>query len=321
MDLLKQIIKMKAMNIKKVITIVAVLLLTVSIKAQQDPQYTQYMYNMNIVNPAYAGSLDYLSVNFLARSQWVGIDGAPKTLTLGIHSPVGRRVGLGLSVIVDKLGPVQEQNLYGDFSYTLPVSEKGKLAFGLKAGFTFFKADLNAIVPYLTEANDALFIDNNINKALPNFGVGAFYYTDKFYVGLSIPNLLETLHFERSGGQVTKATEVKHYFLTSGYVFKLTNNIKFKPSTMVKVVSGAPLSIDVSGNFLFNDKFEIGLSHRLNESVSALINIRAKDNLRIGYAYDYTITDLGAFNSGSHEVFLLFNFDFEKDNIKSPRFF
>jgi len=309
------------MNIKKVITIVAVLLLTVSVKAQQDPQYTQYMYNMNIVNPGYAGSLDYLSVNFLARTQWVGIDGAPKTITLGVHSPVGKRVGLGLSLIADKLGPVEEQNLYGDFSYTLQLSERGKLALGLKAGVTLFKADLNSLVSYLTEANDPLFIDHNINKALPNFGVGAFYYTDRFYIGLSIPNLLETLHFERSGGQLTKAVESKHYFLTSGYVFKLTETIKFKPSTMIKIANNTPLSVDVSANFLFNDRFEFGLSHRLNESVSTLINFRARENLRIGYAYDYTLTHLGRFNSGTHEVFLLFNFDFERDKIKSPRFF
>ena len=304
---------------KKIITIIAVILFTVSAKAQQDSQYTQYMYNMNIINPAYAGSYDALTLNFLARTQWVGIDGAPKTLTLGAHSPVGKNVGLGLSVIVDKLGPVQEQNLYGDFSYTLKVSENAKLALGIKAGFTFF----NICLPCLetTDDNDNAFINQNANRILPNIGAGVFYYTDKFYAGVSIPNLLETFHFEKEGGQVTKASERKHFFLTSGYVFDLDEEIKLKPSVMVKAAEGAPLSIDFSGNVLFSEKFELGLSYRLDESVSALVNVRARKNLRIGYAYDYTLTNLGNFNSGTHEIFLLFNFDFERNKIKSPRFF
>ena len=319
MDLFKQIIKMKAINIKRITVIVAFVLFTVSVKAQQDPQYTQYMYNMNIVNPAYAGSYDALSLNFLARSQWVGIDGAPQTLTFGAHSPVGKNVGLGLSIIVDKIGPVEEQNLYGDFSYTLKISEEANLALGLKAGFTFF----NICVPCLktTDPDDDAFINENANKVLPNVGFGAFYYTKKFYAGLSIPNLLQTFHFEKDGGQITRAGERKHFFLTSGYVFDLNEDIKLKPSMMVKAAEGAPLSVDFSGNVLFSEKFELGLSYRLDESVSALINVRARKNLRIGYAYDYTLTNLGNFNSGSHEIFVLFNFDFERNKIKSPRFF
>ncbi len=304
---------------KKIIVIITVLLFTVSVKAQQDPQYTQYMYNMNIINPAYAGSYDVLSVNLLGRSQWVGIDGAPRTLTLGINSPVGKNVGLGFSVIVDEIGPVEEQNVYGDFSYTLKVGENANLALGIKAGFTFF----NVCLPCLNTVNDndQAFINQNANKILPNLGAGAFYYTDKFYAGLSIPNLLQTFHFEKEGGQVTRASERKHFFLTTGYVFDLSNDVKLKPSTMVKAAEGAPLSIDFSGNVLLYDKLEFGLSYRLDESVSALINVRASRSLRIGYAYDYTLTNLGNFNSGSHEVFVLFNFDFERNKIKSPRFF
>jgi type IX secretion system PorP/SprF family membrane protein len=304
---------------KKLIVIIAVVLFTVSAKAQQDPQYTQYMYNMNIINPAYAGSNDAMSINFLGRSQWVGIDGAPRTLTMGINSPVGKNVGLGLSVIVDAIGPVEEQNVYGDFSYTLKVGESANLALGLKAGVTFF----NVCLPCLNTVseNDQAFINQNANKALPNFGVGAFYYTDKFYAGASIPNLLQTFHFEKKGGQVTRASERKHFFFTSGYVFNVSKDVKLKPSTMIKAAEGAPLSIDFSANVLLYDELEFGLSYRLDESVAALINVRASRSLRIGYAYDYTLTNLGNFNSGSHEVFVLFNFDFERNKIKSPRFF
>lgn len=318
MDIFKQIIKMKAIDMKNLIIIAAVILFTISVKAQQDPQYTQYMYNMNIINPAYAGSYDALSVNFLGRYQWVGIEGAPRTYTFGMHSPVGKKVGLGLSVVSDKLGPVNENNVYGDFSYTLQVSDNAKLALGLKAGLSFFNVNLSQLT---TNLPDASFINNNVNRIFPNIGVGFFYYTNKFYAGFAIPNLLETFHFKQQPGQVTRASEKKHYFLTSGYVFNLSENIKFKPSGMLKVANGAPLSIDFSGNVLFYDKFELGLSHRLNESVSAMMNIRVNNSLRIGYAYDYTITELRNFNSGTHEVFLLFNFDFVKDNIKSPRFF
>lgn len=304
---------------KKFIVIIAVVLFTVSAKAQQDPQYTQYMYNMNIINPAYAGSYDAMSLNFLGRTQWVGIDGAPRTFTMGVNSPVGKNVGLGLSVIVDEIGPVQEQNVYGDFSYTLKVSETANLALGIKAGFTFF----NICLPCLNTVNggDQAFVNENANKIMPNIGAGAFYYTDKFYAGLSIPNLLQTLHFEKDGGQVTRASERKHLFFTTGYVFDLSNSVKLKPSTMIKAAEGAPLSIDFSGNVLLYDKLEFGLSYRLDESVSGLVNIRASRSLRIGYAYDYTLTNLGNFNSGSHEIFLLFNFDFDRNKIKSPRFF
>ncbi|WP_228455043.1 PorP/SprF family type IX secretion system membrane protein [Polaribacter haliotis] len=310
---------MKAIQMKQILGIIAVILFTFSAKAQQDPQYTQYMYNMNILNPAYAGSNDGLNLNFLARTQWVGLEGAPETLTLGANAPIGKNVGLGLSVIIDKIGPVQEQNLYGDFSYTIDVSEQGKLAFGLKAGATFF----NVCIPCLTRTDigDESYVNQNANKVLPNFGVGAFYYTDKFYVGLSVPNLLETLHFEKKGGQISKASETKHYFLTTGYVFDLEGDIKLKPSMMLKAAEGAPISLDFSGNVLFYDKFEVGLSYRLTESVSALANIRATDNLRIGYAYDYTLSNLGDFNSGSHEIFLLYNFNYKRDKIQSPRFF
>lgn len=319
MGIFKQIIKMKAIQMKKIIVIIAVILLSVSAKAQQDPQYTQYMYNMNVINPAYAGSNNALSLNFLGRTQWVGIEGAPRTLTMGINAPIGRNVGLGLSVIVDEIGPVQEQNLYGDFAYTLRVSEQGKLALGLKAGATFF----NICLPCLNtvDPNDQALVDQNANKVLPNFGVGAFYHTEKFYAGLSVPNLLETLHFDKKGGQISRASETKHYFVTTGYVFDLENDIKLKPSMMLKGAEGSPLSIDFSGNVLFNDTFEFGLSYRLTESVSALVNVRASKSFRIGYAYDHTLSNLGGFNSGSHEIFLLYNFDYEIDKIKSPRFF
>ena len=304
---------------KKYILIIAVILFTITAKSQQNPQYTQYVYNMNVINPAYAGSLDALNLNFLARTQWVGIDGAPETLTLGAHTPLKKNLGLGLSVIVDKLGPVQEQNIYADVSYTLNLKNNRKLAFGLKAGFTAFNLCLTCLNS--TNPETAEFLDRAANKTLPNIGAGLFYYTNKFYLGFAMPNLLETFHFEKTGNQVTNGSEKTHFFLNSGYVYNVSRDVKLKPSMMIKGTQGAPLSIDLSGNVLLYEKFEFGLSYRLTESISALVNVRARKNLRVGYAYDHTLTSLGDFNSGSHEIFLLFNFNRERNKIRSPRFF
>ena len=304
------------MKIKIKIILLITILFTTLVKAQQDAQYTQYMYNMSVINPAYAGSFGTLSINMLGRSQWVGIPGAPRTLTLSINSPVGKNVGLGLSVIADEIGPLQEQNVYGDFSYTLKVGEKANLALGLKAGFTFL--NFNNLNYNSTEPTSN---NQNPNKVSPNFGMGTFYFTDKFYAGMSIPNLLQTSYFQKNKEEAEGAKKNMHFFFTSGYIFELSHNVKLKPSIMAKIVQGAPVSIDFSGNVLIFNMLEFGLSHRLKESISALINVRTSRSLRIGYAYDHTFTGLGEFSSGSHEVFVLFNFDFERSKIRSPRYF
>jgi len=290
-------------------------------KAQQDPQYTQYMYNMNVVNPAYAGSRGTLSLGLLGRTQWTGIDGAPKTFTFDAHAPLGRKVGMGISVIADEIGPAKEQNIYVDFSYTLTVSERGKLAFGLKGGVTLLDVNLlDVVLPQTDSSGDDLF-NENINEAFPNFGAGVYYYTNKFYAGFSVPNILKSTHLDKDNIN-TKAAEEVHYFLTSGYVFDLSSTLKFKPSVMLKGVTGAPLSIDVNANFLLYDRFELGASYRIDDAVSALFNFGVTPDFRIGYAYDYTISDYSnSVTGGSHEIILLYDIDFSKKNLKSPRFF
>lgn len=310
------------MTFRKIVAIivcVTAFMVTIEVEGQQDPQYTQYMYNMNIVNPAYAGSRGTLSIGVLGRTQWVGIDGAPKTVTAAIHAPVGKNLGAGFSAIADELGPVKEQNIYADISYTLTLSEEGRLAFGLKGGVSLFNADLTNILLPQNDIDD-LFGDR-INKTFPNFGGGIYYYDEKFYVGLSAPNFLETLHFEKEGGRITRASEETHYFLTSGYVFDLSESLKFKPSVMLKGVMGAPLSVDISTNFLFNDRLEVGANYRMGDSVSLLANFGITQSMRLGFAYDYTTTNLGKYNSGTFEGFLQWDIDFSKKNLKSPRFF
>jgi len=288
------------------------------IYSQQDPQYTQYMYNMQIVNPAYAGSEGTLNIGLLHRTQWVGLDGAPKTTVAAINAPIKKNIGMGLSVFADEIGPVKEQNAFVDVSYTIQTSDYANLAFGLKGGFTFLDAQLSTLDLGDNIPDDVF--DNDINDSYANFGAGAFYYTDHFYAGLSMPNMLNQFHLNRKGGIISSASEKMHYYLTSGYVFEMNDNLKLKPSVLLKGVKGAPLSIDLAGNVLINNKFELGVSWRIDDSLNALMNIEVARGFRIGYAYDYTLSNLGDFNSGSHEVILLITISNSRNGL-SPRFF
>lgn len=295
----------------------------VDVEAQQDPHYTQYMYNMNVINPAYAGSKENLSFGLLYRQQWEGIEDAPRTFTFSGHSPAGKNVGLGLSVISDEIGPVKEQNVYGDFSYTLNLGGEHRLALGLKAGATFQKiglfSDINGSLP---DPSDEAFSEDS-NNTYFNIGTGFFYYTNNYYIALSVPNMLKSKHLNvrRDGQERHYGEETQHYFLTGGYVFQLTDNIKFKPFAMVKSAFDAPTSFDVSTNFLFNEKFEIGATYRLDDSFGGMVNYAITPNLRVGYAYDRIISDLKVTTPASHEVILLFDLNFPKKVSRSPRYF
>lgn len=308
-------------NRKIIIALFGLLLWITDSYAQQDAQYTQYMYNMNVVNPAYAGSRGTLSLGLLARSQWTNVNGGPKTMTFDAHAPVGKKVGMGLSVIADEIGPAKEQNIYGDFSYTLTTSEEGRLAFGLKAGVTLLNVNLlDVVLPQTATGDDPLF-DENINEAFPNVGAGVYYYNEKWYAGFSVPNLLKSEHLDKENIN-TKASEEIHYFFATGYVFDLSSTLKFKPSVLVKGVTGAPVSFDVNANFLMYERFELGASYRWQDAVSLLFNFGVTRSFRVGYAYDYTISEFSNSNTGgSHELILLYDISFSKKNLKSPRFF
>ena len=202
--------------------LIILLLVGLAATAQQDPQYTQYMYNMNIVNPAYAGSTGTTSIGALYRSQWVGLEGAPSTGTLTIHSPVGNRVGLGLSLISDEIGPVEETNAYADFSYTIPTGETTKLAFGLKAGATFHKIGTGELL--VTDPGDGFFAQN-VDEVTPNIGAGVYFYKpNKYYISASLPNMLNSVHIDVNGNKY--GSETKHFFGAAGYVFDLSENFK-----------------------------------------------------------------------------------------------
>lgn len=300
----------------------AVLIVLVTLfeaQAQQDPHYTQYMYNMNVMNPAYAGSKENLSFGLLYRKQWVDIEGAPSTFTFSGHTPAGKNVGVGLSVIADEIGPVKEQNVYGDFSYTLQLGGEHKLALGLKAGATFQKIGLfSQISPSLPVPTDPGFSEDTSNIYF-NLGTGIFYYTNKYYVALSVPNMIKANYLDYNG--VKYGTETQHYFLTGGYVFDLNPNLKFKPFAMLKSAFNSPSSLDVSANFLFNERFEIGGTYRVDDSFGAMVNFAITPSLRIGYAYDNIISEIKTVTPSSHEIILLFDVNFPKKVSRSPRFF
>jgi type IX secretion system PorP/SprF family membrane protein len=287
--------------------------------AQQDPNYTQYMYNMSAINPAYAGSKENMTGGLLYRKQWVGLEGAPNTGTFFLNTPVGKNVGVGLSVISDKIGPVEENDVYGDFSYTLNLGGEHRLAFGLKAGLTINNIGLNTeIDPFQPDAGDDAF-GVDVSTTRFNAGTGLFYYTNKYYVAFSMPNMMKSTYLDRNGRKF--GTTSLHYFLTGGYVFDINPTLKFKPFTMIKTAAGAPTSFDLSTNFLFNDKFEVGATYRLQDSFGAIVGYMISPNLRLGYAYDHIISDLRGAASSSHEFIMLFDLNFPKKVSQSPRYF
>ncbi len=316
---LKQTIKKS--NIKLVLALFT-LMFAVQLSAQQDAQYTQYMYNTVSVNPGYSGSRGNISAALLYRAQWLGLDGAPETQTFNIHSPIGYKgVGLGLSIVNDKIGPTSETYFDVDFSYTIWTSTEGRLSFGLKASahlldvnFSKLNQDFNIVDPLLQSDID--------NKFSPNIGAGVYYHTNKFYAGLSVPRILETSHF-KSGPQPTTAKELMNIYFITGYVWDLNDNLKFKPALLTKVVTGAPVGVDLSANFMLNDKFVAGLAYRWDAAFSGLFGFHINESMYLGMAYDREVTELGnaAFNDGSFEVIFRYDFIHTKGNLKSPRFF
>ena len=285
--------------------------------AQQDAQYTQYMYNTINVNPAYAGSRGVMSIFGLHRTQWVGLDGAPTTNAASINAPIDNtNLGVGLSFVNDKIGPTVENTISADLSYTINTSETYKLSFGIKGTANLFNLDVTKLNP--VNQGDPL-LQNLDNDFSPNVGAGVYFHSDKLYLGASVPNFFETKRYDDNDIAVYK--ERMNLYLIGGYVFDITPTIKFKPAFLTKVVEGAPLQLDLSGNFLFNEKFVLGAAWRWDAAVSAMAGFQITDGLFLGYGYDLETTKLANYNSGSHEVFLRFELFQKQEKIVSPRFF
>ena len=286
--------------------------------AQQDSQYTNYMYNTINVNPAYAGSRGVMSIFGMHRTQWVGLDGAPVTNVASINTPINNsKFGMGISFVNDRIGPSDENAISADISYTIPTSETYKLSFGIKGTANLLNVDYTKLNRY--DLTDPQFQNNIDNKFSPNIGAGIYFHSDKLYAGLSVPNFLETEHFDDNVAATAK--ERMHYYFIGGYVFDLSENIKFKPAFLSKVVSGAPLQLDLTANFMFNEKFILGAAWRWDAALSGLAGFQVNENWMIGYAYDAETTKLANYNSGSHEIFLRYEFKGKTEKVVSPRFF
>lgn len=312
-------------HLSKYIFAVAFMCFSISF-AQQLPQFSQYMFNTISINPAYAGSRETLSIVGLQRSQWVGLEGAPSTQTLSIHTPLEKeKMGIGLSIINDQLGYENFVFAYADFSYTIRLNERTKLAFGLKGGFTHYSLDNVGFLDQEDVYSDPFFGDFT-NRWNPNVGVGLFLDTNKWYLGLSAPRILNTNYNEskRDPSIDYVAVERIGYYFTGGYVFDLSETTKLKPSFLVKATNGAPLSIDGNLNFLFFEKLWLGAGYRYNRDTSTLgaqIDFQVSKELRIGYTYEYFLSDLRPYTGGTHEILLMYEIFKPSRRIKSPRYF
>ncbi len=308
------------------LVIAAMLLLPQALRAQQDPQFTQYMFNLLAINPAYAGSAERVSLKALSRHQWVGFAGAPTTQTLTVHSPfLLESLGLGGTIMRDQHGPVTQYGFIVDVAYRMFLTKNTKLAFGIKGGMNLFQGKFAELNPYM--ANDQVFQQNTQQKLDPQFGFGVMWYGERHYLGLSTPKMLRTDFFSSASTQdsliasVWQAGQRAHWFLTGGYVFDLGLFTKFKPTAMIKAVDGAPLSFDVTANFLLYEKLWLGAMYRHTDAVGLLAQYNITGDLSVGYAYDYPISPLNNYTGGSHEFMLGFEFGNKLKGIRSPRYF
>ncbi len=309
-------------SIKKLL-IGLILLLGISqidLKAQQEPLYTQYMFNTVSVNPAYAGTRNAMNILLLSRIQWAGLDGAPRTYNLTMHTPLNNyKMGLGFSIVKDTYGPVDNTYFNFNYAYRINVSEKTILSMGIKGGVYNYYVGLNDVS---VQNSDASFSGNYEKKVQPNAGMGLYLYSNKWYAGFSIPKLIQS---ELTGEQVTTSSVLdlkRHYFLMAGYVFDLNSDLKFKPSFINKVVEGAPPSTDITGQFLYKNAYWFGATYRLGDAVALLANIQLNKQLMVGYSYDFSVSNLASYNNGSHEIIISYDFDgFIKNKVISPRYF
>ncbi|MEM9832261.1 MAG: type IX secretion system membrane protein PorP/SprF [Bacteroidota bacterium] len=292
------------------------LIITPGAYAQQEVMFTQYMFNGLALNPAYAGSHDVVSATAIARQQWVGLEGAPSTQTFSLHSPVfNDQIGMGLMLLHDQIGITNQYNATLSYAYRIPLSH-GKLAMGLRAGINSYHADYGEV----GIDNDDAFNQGNIQVWQPNFGAGLYYYNQRFYLGASVPQLLEETF---NNGEIgANRGLVRHYFLSTGYVFDLNDDLKLKPNALVKMVEGAPVQFDINANLLIMEVLWLGISWRSFDSVDALLQLQLTDRLQLGYSYDFaTSSEIRSVNGGSHELSLNYRFTIGHQKSVSPRYF
>ncbi|HEX8516729.1 MAG TPA: type IX secretion system membrane protein PorP/SprF [Bacteroidia bacterium] len=305
---------------KILLTVLITIYFSCTLKAQQDIMVSQYMFNGLLLNPAYAGSHKYFSSTLMHRSQWVGLEGAPKTSILAIDGPVNNeKMGIGLIVSNDRIGATDQTDIYGNYSYHLKLGE-GKLAFGLRAGVSKYTYQYDKLVFW--DDNDQVFVGNRTSAWLPKFGTGLYYYAEKWYAGLSVPTLIAYDPNRNFGESVNSSSFVRrHYYAVTGYVFDLGCNFKFKPSVLMKYVSAAPLEADLNAHFMYRDQFWFGASYRTSDAITAMVEYQTSNHFRFGYAYDFTTSKLRNYSSGTHEIMIGYDFGRDLIKVKTPRYF
>jgi type IX secretion system PorP/SprF family membrane protein len=288
--------------------------------AQQDPMYTQYMNNILSVNPAYAGSGDVLSMMVMSRNQWVALEGAPATQSFIIHTPITKyHMGLGFSLLKDQLGPISQTGAYFDYSYSLDFAHGRYLSFGLKGGVNFFEAGLSELKT--VDGNDPVFANDINRNFLPNVGIGLYYHSERFMTGLSVPKLIQNQINSDDFSSEYVSKENIHLFFMAGYVFDLNRILKFKPYFLTKYSENSPLAVDLTAQFLFYDRLWLGAMYRVGDALGGMLQVQISNQLKVGYAYDVTATELGTYNNGTHEILVSYDFNFGRDKVKSPRYF
>ena len=308
-------------NLYKYILVCAVMIWGNNVFAQTEPMYSQYMYNMLGVNPAYAGNREATSFNFFQRRQWVGLAGAPQTTSVSLDGAFNdNKLGWGVQAYDDKLGVERADGVNMMMATHIQVSDKGTLSGGLSMGLMNYRIDLLNVQGRYTPSDPAFY--SNFNKWLPAVGLGIYYNTDKFYAGFSVPNVLKSrltaFDVMNSGIQKVNST---HLFFTSGYVFDVNEDVKIKPSTMIKAVGGAPIEADFNTNVWLKNVIGLGFSYRTGDAMVAMAEAQINNNLRVGYAYDITISPLKYYNNGSHELMFRYEFGNNNTKIKSTRYF
>lgn len=319
---MKTLNRLKVKNFKKIGFVICIILIGFKSYAQTEPMYSQYMFNMLGINPAYAGSRDALGISVLQRNQWVGLEGAPTTTSISVDGTTKeKKAGWGFQFYNDKLGVERSTGVNGMLSSRLKISEEANLSGGIMLGLMNYRVDLFSLSQQAYQQNDPVYF-NNFSKLMPTLGLGLFYNTDKFYLGASLPSILMSritdLDLIKSGLQKTNK---QHIFINSGYVFDINEDVKLKPSTMVKIVSGAPIEFDFNTNIWLKDMVGFGVSYRTGDAILGMAEVQINNNLRFGYAYDKTISPLKYYNNGTHEILVRYEFMKIRNKIKSTRHF
>ncbi|MBN2776984.1 MAG: type IX secretion system membrane protein PorP/SprF [Bacteroidales bacterium] len=301
---------------KIIITIVILsgLLFTNSLYSQQDPMFSQYMFNTLSVNPAYAGSAGCITTSLISRHQWLGLDGAPQTQTFVVHAPMKKQIGVGASIIRDQVGPVRNFSFQGNASYHLQIDDNNLLYFGLMAGINSANFNFTSVEGVNT---DDVSFQQNFKAVKPIFGFGLYYRHPKAYAGFSIPNLVETNYL----GENAEWEHKRHFFAIAGYVMDINDDFKLRPTATLRYTKNSPLSAEVTGTVILKDLLWVGLLYRVGDAAGALLCLQVNRQVRVGYSYDYSLNVLRGHQSGSHEIMLSYDFNNFPKKFASPRYF